>query len=464
MLGLAPRRSVQRARLARRPPSAVSLLVLAALAFASWTAFLPVTQVSIAIGVALVTSLAAAVRAGACARRRSSCASRRSSARTSPCCSAALLSWTDSVADRVGGRRDRRRADRRRGDGRRRPSGPSTSASGTRTRWSSSRAWLDLLDVEQLPTVAVFCLTTTLASVGAIVATLVRRLRAPAWYAVLIVTAVPFLIGIVVTVFERSGWTALSTGVIFALALTLLLTRRPGLNFGLRAISAGLLVPTLAVVVVNLGAEFLEPSGSPVALPIIAVIVAGVLPSTGLIRAGLLRHGLPERDAALARIWIEGSALLTGVDRGRARAACARPPGSTPRSSCCSCSASARWPPPSGASAGTAGGSRSRASPVRSGASGRCRASPSSSRTCCRRPSRSRSSAAIVTGRGGRGAAALCDRARGRDSAGARHPRVVGNGGDGVVDASRGAPPACSPVHGFFLLIGTVAAAEGAPG
>ena len=48
-------------------------------------------------------------------------------------------------------------------------------------------------------------------------------------------------------------------------------------------------------------------------LPIIAVLVAGVLPSTGLIRSGLLRHGLPERDAALARIWIEGSALLTGA-------------------------------------------------------------------------------------------------------------------------------------------------------
>src|SRR6185295_3977616 len=104
-----------------------------------------------------------------------------------------------------------------------------------------------------------------------------------------------------------------STGVTFALALTLLLTRRPGLHVVIRAVAAGLLVPALAVVVLSLIAEFLESSGSPIALPIIAVLVAGVLPSTGPIRSWLLRHGLPERDASLARLWIEGSALLTGA-------------------------------------------------------------------------------------------------------------------------------------------------------
>jgi hypothetical protein len=170
---------------------------------------------------------------------------------------------------------------------------------------------LDLTDA--LSTVAVFSITTAVGAVGAIAATLIRRLRAPAWYAVLSVTAVPFLIGVGIVVVDRSGWAALSSGLIFCLALTLLLTRRPGLNIVLRAISAGLLVPTLAVVVTNLAAQFLDTSGSPVALPVIAVIVAGVLPSTALIRAGLVRHGLPEREAAVARIWIEASALLTGA-------------------------------------------------------------------------------------------------------------------------------------------------------
>jgi hypothetical protein len=168
---------------------------------------------------------------------------------------------------------------------------------------------LDLLD---LSTPAVFAITTAVGAAAAIAATLVRRLRAPAWYAVLIVTAVPFLIGVGVVVLERSGWAALSSGMIFLLALTLMLTRRPGLNVGLRAVAAGLLVPTLAVVITNLFAQLL-PSGSPYALPVIAVLVAGVLPSTGLIRSGLVTHGLPEREAGLARVFIEGSALLTGA-------------------------------------------------------------------------------------------------------------------------------------------------------
>ncbi len=289
----------------------VSLLMLASLALASWTAFLPVTQIAIAIGVALVTALAIlvvpVVRAARLAVRIPAIVGAHFAL-----VFAGVLSWADpdltiwagiaivvtliALALTV-------------------PTVIRPVHVGVGYAYALvifARA-LDLADLDQLPTIAVLCLTTTLASLGAIAATLVRRIRAASWYAVLLVTAVPFLIGIVVTVFERSGWTALSTGVTFALALTLLLTRRPGLNVIIRAIAAGLLVPALAVVAVSLGAQFLQSSGSPVVLPIIAVLVAGVLPSTGLIRSGLHRHGLPERDAALARVWIEGSALLTGA-------------------------------------------------------------------------------------------------------------------------------------------------------
>jgi hypothetical protein len=162
-------------------------------------------------------------------------------------------------------------------------------------------------------TIAMLCLTTSLGSVGAIGATFIRRLKPPAWYAILVVTSVPFVIGVIQVVFERSGWTALSTSLIFLLALTLLVTRRTGLGVGLRAIAAGILVPSLAVVVVCLGAQVLLSSASPVTLPVIAAIVAMVLPSTGLIRSALQRRGIPERDAAVARIAIEASALLTGA-------------------------------------------------------------------------------------------------------------------------------------------------------
>jgi hypothetical protein len=169
------------------------------------------------------------------------------------------------------------------------------------------------LDLLGLGTIALLCLTTSLGSIGAIAATFLRRVTPPAWYAILVVTAVPFMIGVAQVLFERSGWTAVSTALIFLLALTLLITRRAGLGIVLRMIAAGLLVPSLAVVVICLGAQVLLGSASPVTLPIIAAIVAIVLPSTGLIGSMLGKRGIGTRDATAARIAIEASTLLTAV-------------------------------------------------------------------------------------------------------------------------------------------------------
>src|SRR5690606_4252853 len=125
---------------------------------------------------------------------------------------------------------------------------------------------LSLVGVDAVP---VLCLTTSAAAIGAIVATFVPAVRARAWWAVLAVTAVPFLAGVVQVVCERGGWTALSPGLTSLPALALLLTRRPGLGVGLRTAAAAILVPSLAVVVVCLGAQLLLSSGSPVVLPVI---------------------------------------------------------------------------------------------------------------------------------------------------------------------------------------------------
>jgi len=289
--------------------AAVSLVMLAGLAFASWSQWLLIVQVAIAVGFALVIALlllsVPVVRTAKLELRIPAIVGAHVALVLG-----GLLSWSDSALTVPAGvaivgvliavaatvhTKDH----------------PVHVGVGYAYALVLVARALDLTDA--LSTVAVFSITTSVGAVGAIAATLIRRLRAPAWYAVLIVTAVPFVIGVGIVVSDRSGWAALSSGLIFLLALTLLLTRREGLNIGLRAVSAGLLVPTLAVVVTNLAAEFLEQSGSPVALPVIAVIVAGVLPSTALIRAGLVRHGLPEREASVARIWIEGSALLTGA-------------------------------------------------------------------------------------------------------------------------------------------------------
>src|SRR5690606_2685678 len=111
-----------------------------------------------------------------------------------------------------------------------------------------------------LNSIAVLCVVTSAALVSAIVVTFIPRVGSRSWYAVLIVTFVPFVVAVVQVIFERSGWTALSTALMFALALSLLLTRRPGLGILLRTVASAMLVPTVAVVVVCLGAQVLAIS------------------------------------------------------------------------------------------------------------------------------------------------------------------------------------------------------------
>lgn len=176
----------------------------------------------------------------------------------------------------------------------------------------------DLLGLDPIP---VICYTATVASAFALVVTLVRRVRAPLWYAVLGVTAVPFLIGVATVIAQRTWETALANAAIFALCLTLTLTRRPGLTRFVRSGAAALLLPALAVVLVNVIPRFVETNivpawngqgGAPVTLPVIAVVVALVLPTTPLIADSLRRGDVPEPDTASARFWIEVSAFVTG--------------------------------------------------------------------------------------------------------------------------------------------------------
>lgn len=178
---------------------------------------------------------------------------------------------------------------------------------------------LDLLGLQAIPVISY---TATVASVVALVATLVRRVRPPIWYAVLGVTFVPFALGLVTVLSQRTWETALANAAIFALALTIALTRRPGLTRVVRSGAAALLLPSLAVIVVNVVPRLIETDvvpawngngGAPVTLPIIAVLVALVLPTTPLVADALRRGDVPDRDARSARLWIEISAFVTGA-------------------------------------------------------------------------------------------------------------------------------------------------------
>ncbi|HWH25388.1 MAG TPA: hypothetical protein VNT53_01915 [Pseudolysinimonas sp.] len=169
---------------------------------------------------------------------------------------------------------------------------------------------LTQLDLENI---VVLCLTSAVGSLVALVATEIRRVSPRVWWAILVVTLVPFVIGVGTVVVDRSGWPALSTGLTGALALTLLLSKRPGLTGWLRAAAAALIVPSLAVVIVTLGSQLLAGSASPIVLPVIAVIVAATLPSTGLVTSIVERRGISRPDATASRIALEVSALLTAV-------------------------------------------------------------------------------------------------------------------------------------------------------
>lgn len=167
------------------------------------------------------------------------------------------------------------------------------------------------LHLLRLDDIVVLCVTSALGSLGAVAATFLPRPRSRGWTAILAVTAVPYLLGVAQVFFERSGWTALATAAMFVLTLTLVLTRHRPVSTPIRGAAAFLLVPTLAVMITCLCAQ-LPASGSPVALPIIAVLVALTLASGSTIEDVLIARRLPATSIGTSRLAIEVSALVTG--------------------------------------------------------------------------------------------------------------------------------------------------------
>ena len=169
------------------------------------------------------------------------------------------------------------------------------------------------LSLTVLPPLGVLSLTVSAASIAALVVTLLPRVGVRYWQAVLIVTAVPFLLGVASVVGERSGWTGLSTAVTVALAGTLVVTRRAGMTLLVRGAAAALLDPAVSVVIVSFGAQLLAVSASPVTLPIIATVLAVTLAGLELVRQTLERRGLGARSAGVVVRAIESSTAVTAV-------------------------------------------------------------------------------------------------------------------------------------------------------
>ncbi|MCE4027385.1 hypothetical protein LXM50_15525 [Microbacterium sp. Au-Mic1] len=161
--------------------------------------------------------------------------------------------------------------------------------------------------------VALLSLTATTGLLTVAAVTAVRVVPGSSWQAMLVVATVPFAIGVAQVLVERSGWTALPTAAMAVLAALLLGTRREGAVPAVRLLAAAAIVPALAVSVLCLGAQLLATSASPVVLPVIAALVAGVLPCTRGVRRVVADRGVGRIVAAQVQTALEAGALLTGA-------------------------------------------------------------------------------------------------------------------------------------------------------
>jgi hypothetical protein len=146
----------------------------------------------------------------------------------------------------------------------------------------------------------------------AVVLTLLPRVGSDTWIAVLLVATVPAVLGIAAVAVERTWWSAGVAAALLVLEVVLLDTRARPVAGWLRVLAAGLVVPTVAVLVICAGAVLLPGSGSPVLLPVVAVLAAGAaIAAPGV--ADRLRRRAPEVPAGRAHVALELASAGTGA-------------------------------------------------------------------------------------------------------------------------------------------------------
>jgi hypothetical protein len=165
------------------------------------------------------------------------------------------------------------------------------------------------LSLTVLEPIAIASLTAAGAALFAAAVTVIRHFGTAFWMSIVGVTVVPFITALAFVFGERSGWSAVALSASLILAVCLVLVRRT-LTF-VATIGAGLIVPIMAVIVVCLVPQLTDLSGSPIALPIVAAIVAIALPFTALIRTTLDARGYAWGHAT--QLAIESTSLLTGA-------------------------------------------------------------------------------------------------------------------------------------------------------
>jgi len=151
---------------------------------------------------------------------------------------------------------------------------------------------------------------------AAVLLTVLPRVGEDTWLAVLVVALVPAVLAVAAVAVDRTWWGAGAAAALLALEAVLLAARGRTVPAWERVLAAALLLPTLSVVVVCAGALLLPGSGSPVLLPVIAVLAAATAVTAPALADRLGNVGGSARVALeLAAAGTGGVALLLGVAR-----------------------------------------------------------------------------------------------------------------------------------------------------
>jgi hypothetical protein len=162
---------------------------------------------------------------------------------------------------------------------------------------------------------------TVVLTLVAVALTVLPQVGDDTWLGVLGVAAVPAVLGVAAVAVDRTWWGAAGAAALLLLEVVLLDTRSRPVPSWLRVPAAALVLPTLSVVVICAGALLLPGSGSPVLLPVVAVLAAAAAVAAPAV-ADRVRSRVPGLAGGPVRAAVEvaaaataGVTLLLGVAR-----------------------------------------------------------------------------------------------------------------------------------------------------
>lgn len=154
--------------------------------------------------------------------------------------------------------------------------------------------------------------TAVVAVLAATVVTVLPRIGRDTWLALLVVATVPATVSVLAVAVDRTWWSAGAAAALLALEAVVLDTRARPVPAWLRVLAATLVLPTVSVLVICAGAVLLPGSGSPVLLPVVAVLAAAAAVAAPPVATRLRRRSLGV-SAEPARVALEVAAAGTAA-------------------------------------------------------------------------------------------------------------------------------------------------------